>query len=252
MKATISQTNVSLYLFCGGQAYEVEGLPKPLMKIRGDRSLLVHFLLYIKKYRPSLPKTVTLLCDEGQAAALQTELIGLSYPIPIRIQTCGENSNTFEKFVRALRAAEDPAALVQFGYPDIFSFGPLSEPKQGELELDSFVHISAAALTSRFPRLIVDLYSNTIKGISNYSSPVPANPLHVFGGDLWGRAGQLQMLAEEFQLQVGAVSLSLEYDFFFWLINQKKMRCVMLHGDRLWIDSVRDIKQLLSRTADLQ
>lgn len=114
------------------------------------------------------------------------------------------------------------------------------------------MHISAAALTSRFPRLIVDLYNNKIKGISNYSSHVPANPLHVFGGDLWGRLDQLQLLAEEFRLQSNAPSPSLEYDFFFWLINHNKMRCVMLHGERLWIDSVRDINKLLTRTGDLQ
>lgn len=243
--------NITLYLFCGGPDYNGEGWPKPLIKIRKDRSLLVHFLLYLKECRPSLPASVILLCDDGQEGVLQAELNGLSYPIPIRIQACGERASTFEKFLSALKAAANPSDLIQFGYPDIFSFGEYARPHEAALESDQFVHISATALTSRFPRLIVNLYNNTIKGISDYSSPVPANPLHVFGGDLWARAGLLQVLAEEFRSQVITTSPSLEYDFFFWLINHSKMRCVMLHGERLWIDSTRDINHLLARTGDL-
>jgi hypothetical protein len=251
MKISKYAINVPLYLFCGGPAYDSEGSPKPLMKIREGRSLLVYFLLYLKKFRPSLPASVTLLCDAGQEAAFQAELNGLSYPVPIRILVCGERANTFEKLLLALRSVADPTGQVQFGYPDIFSFGEFSAPQTESLESGSFVHISAAALTSRFPRLIVDLYNNTIKGITDYSSPVPANPMHVFGGDLWGRVDQLQVLAEEFRSQVGASSPSLEYDFFFWLINHNKMRCVMLYGERLWIDSIRDVNKLLARTAEI-
>jgi hypothetical protein len=242
--------NLPLFLFCGGPAYDGEGRPKPLMKIREGRSLLVHFLLFLKLHRPSMPASVTLLCDDGQEAALQAEVGGLRYPVPIDVQACGPRASTFEKFSRALQEQADRRALVQFGYPDIF-FGEYSEPPKEALESDASVHISAAALTSRFPRLIVDVYNNKIKGISNYSSPVPANPLHVFGGDLWGRVDQLLALVEEFRLQATAPSPSLEYDFFFWLINHDRMRCVMLHGERMWIDSLRDVNQLLARTGDL-
>ena len=135
---------------------------------------------------------------------------------------------------------------MQFGYPDIFSFDEYSEPKKEDLESNTSVHISAAALTSRFPRLIVDVYNNEVRGISNYSSPVPANPLHVFGGDLWGKVSELLTLIVEFKAQVRTPAPSLEYDFFFWLINHKKMRCVMLYGGRIWIDSVRDVHNLLT------
>ncbi|MBK6005373.1 hypothetical protein JJB11_04665 [Ramlibacter ginsenosidimutans] len=243
--------NIPLFLFCGGPAYDGEGRPKPLMKIREGRSLLVHFLLYLKQHRASsMPASVILLCDDGQEAAIQAALNGLSYPVPIHIRACGPRANTFEKFSRALDEAADRRALVQFGYPDIFSFDEFSEPALGALESGSSVHISAAALTSRFPRLIVDIYNNRIKGISNYTSPVPANPLHVFGGDLWGRVDQLRALVQEFRSQAAAPSPSLEYDFFFWLINHDKMSCVMLHGERMWIDSIRDVNQLLARMGD--
>lgn len=242
--------NAPLFLFCGGPAYDSEGRPKPLIKIREGRSLLVHFLLYMQRHRPSMPASVTLLCDDGQEAALRAEVESLAYPVPIHIQPCGPHANTFEKLLHALRTIVDRQSPVQFGYPDIF-FDEFSEPTRDALNSDASVYISAAALTSRFPRLIVDVYNNKIKGISNYSSPVPANPLHVFGGDLWGRADQLLALVEEFRAEERAPSPSLEYDFFFWLINHNKMNCVMLHGKRMWIDSIRDINLLLARTGDL-
>ena len=244
--------NIPLYLFCGGPAHDSAGLPKPLIKIREGRSLLVQFLLHLKHRRPSLPEDLTLLCDDGQEAAFRAELKDFSFPVPIHIRSCGEQANTFQKFSRALLEAPDRKSLVQFGYPDIFFFDEFPEPHRQALESDSSVYISVVELTSRFPRLIVDVYNNKIKGISNYSSLVPANPLNVFGGDLWGRVDRLQSLTEEFRSQAGMPSPSLEYDFFFWLINHDKMRCVIQHGERLWIDSIRDINQLLARTEDIQ
>ena len=244
--------NISLYLFCGGPPRDRAGLPKPLIKIFEGRCLLEHFLMHLTHRRLSLPEVVTLLCDDGQEAEFRTQLKDFTYPVPIRIQECGQQASTFEKFSLALREATDRKSVVQFGYPDIFSFDESPEPQQQALETESMVHISAAALTSRFPRLIVDFYNKKIKGISNYSSPVPANPMHVFGGDLWGRVDYLYALTEEFQSQVGMKAPSLEYDFFFWLINHDKMRCVIQHGDRYWIDSIRDINELLARTRDTQ
>lgn len=243
--------NIPLFLFCGGPAIDGEGRPKPLMKIGEGRSLIVYFLHYLKRRGPSMPTSVTLLCDDGQKAAIEAELRGLSYPVPIRIQACGLQPSTFEKFEQALQEMKNSQAVVQFGYPDIFVFGECAVPEKEALESNSSVHISASALTSRFPRLIVDIYNNEIRGISNYTSLVPANPLHVFGGDLWGRVDELLMLVEEFRSQVGLTTPSLEYDFFFWLINHKKMRCVMLHCERLWIDSIRDVHQLLARIEDV-
>ncbi len=238
--------NIPLFLFCGGPAIDGEGRPKPLMKIREDYSLIVHYLYYLKRHRPTMPYSVTLLCDAGQEAAIEAEVGGISYPVSIRVQACGAQASTFEKFEKALRGIGGKKTVVQFGYPDIFSFHEYSEPKKKDLESNNSVHISAAALTSRFPQLIVDVYKNEIRGISNYSSPVPANPHYVFGGDLWGQVDELLTLIAEFKSQVKKIAPSLEYDFFFWLINYKKMRCVMMYGERIWIDSVRDVHKLLA------
>jgi hypothetical protein len=243
--------NHPLYLFCGGPAIYGEGLPKPLMKIQKGRSLLAHYLIYLKQYRQNLPESVTLLCDDEQEAAIKADITDFSYPVPIQTLACGVQPNTFEKLCRVLLKSEDSKRQVQFGYPDIFSLEEFAEPQPEAITSDALVHISAAALTSRFPRLIVDVYNNKVRGISNYTSPVPANPLHVFGGDLWGRVDHLLELVKEFQDQATTATPSLEYDFFFWLINHNKMNCVLLHGERLWVDSIRDVNQLLARTGNV-
>jgi hypothetical protein len=218
------------------------------MRIREDRSLLVHFLIYLKHHRNNLPESITLLCDDSQEAAIKDEISDLLYPVPINTLACGHQPTTFEKLCIALHQSKDQKQLVQFGYPDIFSFDEFTQPYQETLESGDSVHISAAALTSRFPRLIVDVYNNKVQGISNYTSPVPANPMHVFGGDLWGIVSQLLGLVKEFKDHSTTPAPSLEYDFFFWLINNNKLNCSLLQGERLWVDSIRDVNKLVERT----
>jgi hypothetical protein len=243
--------NNPIYLFCGGPAIYGEGRPKPLMKIREGCSLLAHYLIYLKHHRNNMPESITLLCDDKQEASIKDDIRNLAYPVPIQTMACGEQPNTFQKLCRVLLESADSKKLVQFGYPDIFSFEEFTEFQSEPMTSSASVHISAAALTSRFPRLIVDVYNNKVRGISNYTSPVPANPLHVFGGDLWGRVDHLQELVKEFQDQAITATPNLEYDFFFWLINHNKMNCVLLHGERLWVDSIRDVNQLLERTGHI-
>lgn len=237
-----------LFLFCGGPAIYGQGRPKPLMQVDGGRSLLAYCLAHLQR-RADAPASVTLLCDEGQQQAYAAELAGMDPGLPVRIQPCGPQASTLEKFEAALYAQVDARAVLRFGYPDIFYFGQEAEPAPTELAEDA-VHISAAALSSRFPRLVIDVYTRQIKGISNHSAPVPANPMHVFGGDLWGRADLLRTLCGQFRAQCAVARPSLEHDFFFWLINHQKMRCVMLHGERLWVDSLRDVHRLLQSTGE--
>jgi hypothetical protein len=237
-----------IYLFCGGPAIYGEGRPKPLMKISEDRTLLIHYLIYLKHSRKNLPQSVTLLCDDAQESYIKAELSGFSYPVPIHTVSCGHQPSTFEKFCRALQESIDQKLLVQFGYPDIFSFDEFNETHQQTFGSSGLVHISAAALTSRFPRLIVDVYNSNVQGITNYTSPVPANPMHVFGGDLWGRVDHLLELVKEFKDYSAIPVPSLEYDFFFWMINKNKMKCFLLQGEQLWVDSIRDVNKLVERT----
>lgn len=237
-----------LFLFCGGPSINGDGCPKPLMKIRDNTSLVAYFLLHLQHTLPALPSAITLLCDDGQEDLLRAAVADPGCPVPVSVMACGNSSGTLEKLERALGQCADATQIVQFGYPDIFYFGEPAQPDVDKLASGETVCISAAALTSRFPRLIVDPYNETVRGISNYTGEVPANPLLVFGGDLWGQAGTLATLLTAFRHETSLPQPTLEYDFFFWLINHKKMLSLMLHGDRIWVDSARDIRNLLNRT----
>jgi hypothetical protein len=241
--------SLPLFLFCGGPALYDDGRPKPLMQVGDGCSLLALYLQHLQR-RPCPPVSVTLLCDEDQVDLYFAELAALSVSLPLRVRPCGPRASTLEKFEYALREQIDTQAVLRFGYPDIFYFGQEDEPAPGQLAQE-LVHISAAALSSRFPRLVIDVFTSRIKSISNHSAAVPANPMHVFGGDLWGRVDVLRALCLEFRGQASNLQASLEYDLFFWMINHKKLRCVILHGQRLWVDSLRDVHRLQQITGEL-
>ncbi len=240
-----------LFLFCGGPAIYGEGVPKPLMKVSEGCTLLMYFLSHLVERNTPLPSSIHLLCDEGQKTAFENEVQKFVAPVPICVEECSASASTFEKFEHALANVSDQHAWVQFGYPDIFFFGENAQPYFDVEASNACVQISAVPLTSRFPRLFVDIYNNQVKGISNHTAPVPANPMHVFGGDLWGKCAELMALVKEFKATANIEQPSLEYDFFFWLINQKKMKSVLLYGERLWVDSNRDIQKLLLRKTQL-
>ena len=232
-----------LYLFCGGPGIYGQRRPKPLMRIDGGCSLLKYFLQHLQS-SSSPPVSVTLLCDEGQEEAFFNELKSIESDLPVRVLACGPKASTLEKFECALRDQVDAQALLRFGYPDVFHMGTEVEPASVNL-VEGLAYISAAPLSSRFPRLVVDVYTGNIKSISNHKATVPANPMFVFGGDLWGRVDVMRTLCEQFRAENLNPAPTLEHDFFFWLINHQKLRCVMLFGERLWVDSLRDVHRLL-------
>lgn len=237
--------NVHLFLFCGGLSIDSAGEPKPLMKLFEGKSLIKYYLRYIASSE-ILPDSVTLLCDMGQKKDFLLDLTGFKFPIDIEILESKENSTTFDKFIMALDCHGGETRLLHFSYPDIFFFGDTPQPGKFIPYLDNGAAISVAALSSRFPRLIVDIYGDNIKGISDHASLMPANPLHVFGGDLWGRKEVLRRLSLQFLEHKYSQKQSLEYDFFFWLINRGQVKSVVLNGEWIHVDSVRDVRILLN------
>ena len=243
--------NHSLFLFCGGPSIYEGKKPKPLMTVLHSAPLLIHFLKYLINCRKDIPNSITLLCDDGQESLFSNALEGFIYPTKISIVACGKHSSTFEKFEKALTCSPKKDSLLHFCYPDIFFLGEhLSPFHNHQTNSNTSLYISTAPLISRFPRLIVDIFNNHIKGISNYRSLVPANPMHVFGGDIWGQADLLIKLIHEFKSNSYVTAPSLEYDFFFWLINRNNIECVMQYGEMVWIDSAHDFQNLLVRMGD--
>jgi len=238
------------FLFCGGPAIYDNNHPKPLMTIRPGESLIRVYLKFLLDRHPSKTERLTLLCDDEHKDLIRKDLESFDCKVPLGVVSCGSKSTTLTKLEFALSTVTDPSKFLEFTYPDIFFFGDCREPFSDELKTNPLVCISASPLTSRFPRLIIDEYKNIVRGISNYSSPVPANPHFVFGGNLWGQADGLRSLVRDFKLQADLPNPSLEFDFFFWLINQKKMKCALSHGERILVDSSRDVRLLLARLAE--
>jgi NDP-sugar pyrophosphorylase family protein len=79
---------------------------------------------------------------------------------------------------------------------------------------------------------------------------MPANPLHVFGGDLWGRKEVLRRFSLQFLEHKYSQKQSLEHDFFFWLINRGQVKSVMLNGEWIHVDSARDVRTLLNHLSN--
>jgi hypothetical protein len=238
--------NAHLFLFCGGLSIDSSGGPKPLMKIHEGKSLIKYYLEHLESSK-TIPDTVTLLCDVGQKKDFLLDLSNFKFPIPIQILESETSSSTFDKFLIALKSHNGKSGLLHFSYPDIFFFGDAPQPDQLDQCCDNGVAITVTALTSRFPRIIVDIYSNVIKGMSDHTGPMPANPMHVFGGDLWGRNEVLRRLSDQFLENNPNQKPSLEHDLFFWLINQEQANSLILFGDWLLVDSARDVRRLLNR-----
>lgn len=229
-----------LALFCGGPAIYDDGAPKPLRRV-GDATLIEQYL------RHGLTRqvdAVVLLCDASYASAFAT--IATQASVPTTISSTPDGASTFERARHFLDEAElAPDAVVHFTYPDVFTSSPVDLPS--DVDLSRRLLISTTTLTSRFPRFFVDPYTNAIRGISVHTSQVPANPIHIFGGDVFGHAALLDGLLGRFVAATDNPQPMLEADFFAWAINESLAESLPLYGAWQQIDSPRDITALENR-----
>ena len=229
-----------LALFCGGPAIYDDGVPKPLRRV-GGATLIEQYL------RHGLTRQVDavfLLCDESYAPAFET--IAAQSPVPTAVSAAPDGASTFERARRYLAEAQlAPDTVVHLAYPDVFTFSPLDLP--GDVDLSRHLLISTTTLTSRFPRLFVDPYTNVIRGISVHTSQVPANPIHIFAGDILGHAGLLEGLLGRYAAATDNPAPLLEADFFAWAINDSLAESLPLYGEWQQVDSPRDIIALENR-----
>ena len=234
----------ALVLFCGGpQIYG--GVPKPLQKLRTGETLIERYLCHIK---PHVPNEVVLLVDEAFEPDYHAIVKFIKYPAEITTLACADNSSTLSKLQTFLKSGYPDDRTVMFSYPDIYVIGEISEPAGTDERFADSVFISLTPVVSRFPRLVVDAYDNTVQGISNHASPMPANPLHVFGGHILVRAGLMNTLVNTFLNETGLPAASLEFDLFFWLINSTRMRSMPIYGRWIQADSPREIETVLKLT----
>jgi NDP-sugar pyrophosphorylase family protein len=229
-----------LALFCGGPAIYDDGVPKPLRRV-GGATLIEQYL------RHGLTRqvdAVVLLCDASYASAFAT--IATQSSVPTTVSSTPDGASTFERARHFLEEAElAPDDMVHLAYPDVFTSFPLDVPS--DVDLSRRLLISTTTLTSRFPRFFVDPYTNAIRGISVHTSQVPANPIHIFGGDVLGQAALLEGLMGRFAAATDNPMPMLEADFFAWAINESLAESLPLYGAWQQIDSPRDITALENR-----
>lgn len=236
--------NDALVLFCGGPSI-YGGAPKPLQKLRTGETLIERYLSYVK---PHVPSEIVLLVDQAFEADYQAMLMDFKYPAEITTFACADNSTTLTKLQAFLKSGYPAERTVMFSYPDIFVIGEIDLQVATDARLADSVFISFTPVVSRFPRLVVDAYDNTVKGISYHTSPMPANPLHVFGGHLLARAGLMNSLVDTFLAEVDLPAPSLEFDMFFWLINTLRMHSMPIYGRWIQVDSPREVETVISLT----
>ena len=227
-----------LGLFCGGPALYRGGVPKPLQPV-GGLTLLEQFLAH-GRFRQ--PDAIVLLCDESHRKDFEA-IAGSTGEVPVTVLPAPDGSSTFTRLRKFLaEPATMQASLVHLTYPDVFYSGDLDVPAQ--VRETPRVALTVTSLRSRFPRLITDPYTNRVRSISNHSGYVPANPMHVFGGNVIAQPGVLRTFVETYLTTMDVPAPSLEYEFFGWLINKGVVDAIPLYGEWNQIDSHRDIAQL--------
>jgi len=234
----------TLVLFCGGPTI-YGGVPKPLQKLRTGETLIEHYLNFIKV---GVHSTIILLVDQASEHDFSVLLDGLNSSAELIIFPCPDNSSTLAKlkvFLDSYSLTDQP---VMFSYPDIYIDGQIEQPGHTDIRLADKAFISYIPVGSRFPRLVIDVYDYSVQGISFHSSPVPANPLHVFGGHLLVRTSLMASFVNTFLAETSLSAPSLEFDLFFWLINTLRMHSMPIHGRWIQADSPRDLEAILTLT----
>ena len=231
-----------LALFCGGPSL-YSGVPKPLQILDSGNTLLEHYLRYIE---PTAPREVILLADSLFIKSYISFIEGFAYTRTIRVFPCHDRSTTLMKLNEFLSSVYPEDLKLIFSYPDIFTSCDAMSSSLMEGELSDTVFVSFAPIASRFPRLIVNPYNLDIHGISTHASPVPANPIHVFGGHLLARSGVMRSLVTTFLSNQELSTASLEFDMFSWLINISRIKGVQLYGDWIQADSTRQLNAIVN------
>jgi len=234
----------TLVLFCGGPAI-YGGVPKPLQKLRTGETLIERYLNFINVEAPS---TIILLVDQSFEHVFSTLLDGYKSSAELILFSCPDNSSTLAKLKVFLDTYSLPDQPVMFSYPDIYIDGQIDQPNHADIRLADKAFISYIPVVSRFPRLVIDAYNDSVQGISFHSSPVPANPLYVFGGHLLVRTSLMTSFVNTFLAETSLVAPSLEFDLFFWLTNTLRMHSMPIHGRWIQADSPRDLETILTLT----
>ncbi len=213
----------SIYLFCGGSRNYPNGKSKPLQIYGNSKELLIDHYYHIKKYFDKITYVV-----ESDEILLFRDIIS-KLKLDAGIVEVKNKTSTLEKSKEIVCSMEEEYA--SFSYPDIFcnkSFWDISK--------DNDFTITRVSISSRFPRIYSDIFTNVVKGISNYQSEVPANPHYIFGGKFDFKVSQFKKYILEFAID----NKNLEVDFLDNLALKNTIFTKTIFEKWFNIDSDRD------------
>ena len=219
----------SIYLFCGGSKNYIDGKSKPFQKFGSDRELVLTHYHHIKKYYDK----VTYIVEEDEVDFFTEALISISNDINIFIAK--KETTTLQKLHEVINTIDEEYA--SFSYPDIFC-----SPDFWQVSKDKDFTITRISISSRFPRIYSDIFNDTVKGISNYQSPVPANPHYIFGGKFDFNVKELKSFILNFDIE----NNNLEVDFLDDLALKKNIHAKTVFEEWFNIDSDRDYVNMMN------
>lgn len=218
----------SIYLFCGGNKNYPNGKSKPLQKFGDSNELILDNYRHIQKYFDKITYVV-----EYDEIDLYKEILSESN-LDAQILKVKNETSTLQKLRNACDLMDEEYA--SFSYPDIFcskNFWSISKDKD--------FTISRVSISSRFPRIYSDIFTNVVKGISNYQSRVPANPHYIFGGKFDFNVEQLKKFILDFKIE----NKNLEIDFLDELALKKTIHLKTIFEEWFNIDSDRDYTNMM-------
>ena len=204
----------SIYLFCGGNKNYPNGKSKPLQKFGDGNELILDNYRHIEKYFDKITYVV-----EHDEIDLYKEILS-KFNLDAQILKVKNETSTLQKLRNACDLMDEEYA--SFSYPDIFcskNFWSISKDKD--------FTISRVSISSRFPRIYSDIFTNVVKGISNYQSRVPANPHYIFGGKFDFNVEQLKKFILDFKIE----NKNLEIDFLDELALKKTIHLKTIFED---------------------
>jgi hypothetical protein len=220
----------SIYLFCGGNRSHINDKSKPLQKFVADKELVLIHYEHIKSYF----NKITYIVEENEISLYSEILANLGNNV--HIFRANNHTTTLQKLYEVTNIMSEEFA--SFSYPDIFcgkDFWQISKEQ-------SFT-ISRVSIKSRFPRIFSDIFTENVKGISNYQAQVPANPHYIFGGKFDFNVKELQSCLSGFDIQ----NKNLEIDFLDDLALAKTIYAKTVFDDWFNIDSDRDFINMINR-----
>lgn len=229
-----------LVLFCGGPPIYPGDVPKPLQVVDGKRTLLE---LYLKTPFAADYSDVVLLCEPEFRSAFGEVVDCAEWDVETTVVQTPSCSSTLQKLTTYLDSCPEDGVPAAWTYPDIFYFGRLIP--RDLTDWSERAVISVRAMTSRFPRIVMDPYSLQVRSISTHQSTVPANPAHLFGGHLFASPSMLSQVLPQLTSSTRPDFTSLEFDVFSGLISRGIVDALPLDSAWFKADGHRDLRDIL-------